>query len=152
MTRQRPTQKPPEEPGGEKPTEKKYSLLVPPELDAKLAEIMRKRRVKLSLLIREILSDNVESYLDEAYGRGECDEYGFSVQSPLDLTITVTPEIRALLVETARNLSLKADAVVQLLLSRHLHTLVEEGRKLRAKMRDVLGETTPPSERNAEKA
>jgi hypothetical protein len=155
MARRRPKPNPPAEPGEKGPdreaTEKKYSVIVPESIDQKLSQIMRKRRIKLSALLREIISDNLERYLDEAYGRGECDEFGFSQADPGELTIHLSKELRHLVTEAARDLNLKADAVVQLLLSRHLHTLVEEGRKLRAKMRDVLGETTPPSEGNAEK-
>jgi hypothetical protein len=138
MTRRRPA-----EPGEQGPDrearEKKYSVLIPEHLDQKLAQIMRKRRVKLSALLREIIADNIEHYVNEAYGRGEFDELGFSTANPLEVTVHLTREVRQLLAETAKDHGVKAAAIVQLLLSRHLPSLAEEGRRLREKMRDALG-------------
>jgi hypothetical protein len=146
MTRKRPAQTPPEEPGGEEPKEKKYSLLVPTEIDEKLGQIMRQRRVKLSLLIREIISDNIDDYLNEAYGREEFDELGFSLRSPLEVCVPISKEIRYVLAEVARDMNMKAGTVVQLLLSRYLPTLVEEGKELRKKMQSVLADMPRPHE------
>jgi hypothetical protein len=148
MTRRRPAESGEQAPDREA-TEKKYSVLIPDSLDQKLNQIMRKRRVKLSALLREIISENVERYVNEAYGRGEVDELGFSAANPLELTVQLPPEVRRLLAETAKDHAVKAAAVIQLLLSRHLPALVEEGRKLRAKMQTVLGEVPPTQEGDA---
>jgi hypothetical protein len=155
MTRRRPAPNPPAGPGekgpdGEAP-EKKYSLIVPEAIDQRLQQIMRQRRIKLSALLREIISDNVERYVDEAHGRGECDELGFSLADPGELTIHLNKQLRQLVTEAARDLNLRADAIVQLLLGRHLPALVEEGRRVRAKMQTVLGGVPPIPEGDARK-
>lgn len=140
----RPEGKPPGEEGKE-PETKKYSILVPRDLDRKLGQIVRKRKILLSRLVREILDDHVESYWNEAYGRGECDEMGFRLDRPDELTIQVSPEIRQLVIECARDMNVKAAAVVQLTLSRHLASLVAESTKLREQIRKVMGGIDPPA-------
>jgi hypothetical protein len=140
MTKKRPAgTEPPTEPQGKESGEKKYSVLIPESLDQKLAQIMRKRRVKLSALLREIISDNVDRYVDDAFGRGELDELGFLTASPNVLHVELPGTVRRLFAETARDHSMKAAAVIQLLLSRHLPSLAAEGRRLREKMQAALG-------------
>jgi hypothetical protein len=152
MAKQRPTRtEPPTEPPGKESGEKKYSVLIPESLDHKLTQIMKRRRVKLSALLREIISENVDHYVNEAYGRGDVDELGFSTANSLELCVELPKEVRRLLAETAKDHGVKAAAVIQLLLSRHLPALVEEGRILRAKMQTVLGEVPPTPEGDAGK-
>ena len=140
MTKKRPAgTEPPTEPQGKESGEKKYSVLIPESLDHKLGQIMKKRRVKLSALLREIISENIDRYVNEAYGKGEVDELGFSAANPLELTVQLPPEVRRLLAETAKDHGVKAAAVIQLLLSRHLPSLAAEGRRLREKMQAALG-------------
>jgi hypothetical protein len=140
MTKKRPAgTEPPTEPQGKESGEKKYSVLIPESLDHKLGQIMKKRRVKLSALLREIISENIDRYVNEAFGRGELDELGFLTAQPNVLHVELPAAARRLLAETARDHSMKAAAVIQLLLSRHLPSLAAEGRRLREKMQAALG-------------
>jgi hypothetical protein len=111
----------------------KYSLLVPAPYDAKIQEICRLRRVNVSALFREILSDCLESYLLRAKGQttGPLEESG-------TIILHLRDDLRHILSETAENFSQPAASVVQLLLSEHLPTLYARSREVRGRLEDIL--------------
>ena len=113
----------------------KYSVLVPPEIDRKIDEICKLRHISLSLLLREILEENLEIYRLRALGETP-DKLPAEMGGAL--LIHPTEDTRRLLSETAMGLNMTADQVVQLLLRRHLPTLYEESVQLREQFANLL--------------
>jgi hypothetical protein len=119
--------RPPNEPA-------KYSFLVPAALDQKIMETCRLRGLaSQSVLLRQILEDNIERYLAEASG-GEKASAGVTTPIRVDLN----DQVRSALVMAARDYNLDLAGVVRLALAEQLPEILRKAREYREALRQAI--------------
>jgi hypothetical protein len=100
----------------------KYSFLVPAEVDRKILQICKLRKIgSQSVLLRQILEENIERYLKEASGE-QPDESAF-------VRVELSRPVREALEMAARDYNLDLPGVVRLALAEQLPAILERARE-----------------------
>jgi hypothetical protein len=124
----------------------KYSFLVPAELDRKIMEICRLRGLRSqSVVLREILAQNVDRYLSAAGGVPPCGETAPAGPGLTRLPIDLTEPVRRALDRAARDLNLSPAALVQMVVAEQLPQILQRAGEQLEKLRRLLDGDTKES-------
>jgi hypothetical protein len=107
-------------------------------MDQKIQEIILRRGVSLSVLVREILEDNLDYYFQKAMGQAPTQPpVGQAGRGSGEVLIRLGEGTRRALVETAEDFNLDVSAMVQLILTESLPPFVQRGRQFRDRLAEA---------------